>query len=166
MTLIEPARLPEWKWPRMPDYNGFTHEERVRGWQLIHHFIANGWLAKPERCSISGAAGNVQYHCEDYYAPWSPYAISQPIHMALHRRFRQPDTWNRIRDNYVLSGDEWFCKLDARPVDLAATLRAVHGDQIADVFRGAPYPSEGFCGRQRASTGRHALSPTLQSVGK
>lgn len=81
----------------MPVYNGFTHEERVRGGQLIRHFIAKGWLARPERCSISGSTDNLQMHCEKYYAPWAPIPISQPIHMALHRRFRQPGPWNRIK---------------------------------------------------------------------
>lgn len=149
MDLVEPACLPDWKWPRMPVYNGFTHEERVRGWQLIHHFIGNGWLAKAERCSFSGAAGNIQYHCENYYSPWSPYAISQPIHMALHRRFRQPDPWKRIVERYAVTGDEWFCTLAMHPIDLAVTLRAQHGFHITDVFQQAPLPADNVAAVQR-----------------
>ena len=61
--------------------------------------------------------------------------MSQPLHLVLHRRFRQPGPWNRIRDKYALTGAEWFCNLALQPTDLAATLRARHGSEIADVFR-------------------------------
>ncbi|RWX69625.1 hypothetical protein EN780_05745 [Mesorhizobium sp. M4B.F.Ca.ET.089.01.1.1] len=134
MSLFEPTGLPEWKWPRMPVYNGFTHEERVRGWQLIHHFIDNGWLAKAKRCSISGSTENIQAHCENYYSPWSPYPVSRSIHMVLHRRFRQPNPWKRILEMYTVTGQEWFSNLSLEPIDLAAILRAKHGPGIADVF--------------------------------
>lgn len=134
----------------MPVYNGFTHEERVRGWQLAHYFIDNGWLAKPERCSVSGVASNIQYHSEDYYSPWAPIPICQPIHMALHRRFRQPDPWNRVVEKYAVTGDEWFCALALKQIDLAAMLRAQHGPHIVDVFRRAPFPPNNIAGVQRA----------------
>ncbi|MBZ9795220.1 hypothetical protein [Mesorhizobium sp. ES1-4] len=149
MKASDLSGLPEWKWPRMPVYNGFTHEERVRGWQLIHHFVANGWLAKPDRCSISGSTENLQAHCENYYAPWSPVPICRPIHMALHRRFRQPDAWNRIVERYAMTGQEWFCAIGMHPIDLAASLRAQHGAHIADIFRRAPFPPNNIAGVQR-----------------
>jgi hypothetical protein len=133
-------KLRPWKWGVMKPYNGFTHEERVRGGQLIHWFIDNSWLAKPSRCSISGSTERVQYHCEDYYSPWQPYAINQQIHLALHRRFRQPDDWACIRDRYSVTGSEWFCALPMQPVDLAGALRAQHGNGIADIFSRAPVP--------------------------
>lgn len=149
MNLTEPTDLPDWKWPRMPVYNGFTHEERVLGWQLIHRFIKDGWLPNPERCSISGATAALQMHCEDYYSPWAPYPINRSIHMALHRRFRQPDPWNRIVERYAVTGAEWFCALAMQPIDLAATLRARHGAHIADVFRRAPFPPNNIAAVQR-----------------
>ncbi|TIR25973.1 MAG: hypothetical protein E5X34_07340 [Mesorhizobium sp.] len=166
MSLFEPTGLPEWKWPRMPLYNGFTHEERVRGWQLIHHFIASGWLAKPERCSISGSTENLQMHCEDYYSPWSPYPISRQIHMTLHRRFREPDAWKRIVERYAVTGEEWFYVLAMEPIDLAATLRAQYGAQIADVFRRAPFPGTTLPLFSGASTARHDPNAKGGSVGK
>jgi len=149
MTHFDPVGLPDWKWPRMPVYNGFTHEERVRGWQLIHHFIDNGWLAKPERWSISGSTENLQKHCENYYSPWSPYPVSRPIHMALHRRFREPGPWKRIVDRYSVTGDEWFWSLAMQPIDLAARLRAQHGAHIVDVFQRAPFPPNNIAAIQR-----------------
>lgn len=133
----------------MPAYNGFIHEERVRGWQLIQHFTDNGWLERPVRCSISGSTQNLQTHCENYYSPWLPFPISRPIHMALHRRFRQPDPWRRIVDLYAVTGAEWFCALAMQPIDLAATLRAQHGAHVVDVFRRAPFPSKNIAAVER-----------------
>lgn len=133
----------------MPVYNGFTHEERVRGWQLIRHFTDNGWLAKPQRCSISGSTEDLQTHCENYYSPWSPYPVNRSIHMALHRRFRQPVPWDRIVDRYGVTGEEWFCALAMEPIDLAAMLRAQHGAQVVDVFRRAPFPPNNIAAAQR-----------------
>ncbi|AMX93266.1 hypothetical protein A4R28_09285 [Mesorhizobium ciceri] len=150
MGLFEPVGLPDWRWPQMPAYNGFTHEERVRGWQLIHHFTDKGLLQKPQRCSISGSTESLQTHCENYYSPWSPYPISRPIHTALHRRFRQPDPWNRIVDRYAVTGEEWFCALATQPFDLAAMLRAQQGAHIVDVFRRAPFPPNNIAGVQRS----------------
>lgn len=162
MSLFKPAGLPDWKWPQMPAYNGFTHEERVRGWQLIHFYTENGWLAKPQRCSISGSTENLQMHCEDYYAPWSPYPVSRAIHMALHRRFREPDPWNRIVERCAVTGEEWFCTLALKQIDLAAMLRARHGAHIVDVFRRAPFVYEQYC-RCPAGLARPAttLSPSV-----
>ncbi|UVK51286.1 hypothetical protein DBIPINDM_004529 [Mesorhizobium sp. AR02] len=134
----------------MAVYNGFTHEERVRGWQLIHFGIDNGWLAKPERCSITGSSENLQMHCEDYYSPWSPYPVSRPIHMALHRRFREPGPWSRIVERCAVTGDEWFCTLALKQIDLAATLRAQYGAHIVDVFRRVPFPPNNIAAVQRA----------------
>lgn len=142
MGRIQPQMLRPWKWPPLSPYNGFTHEERVRGWQLIHMMVDDGSMSQPKQCSISGATHQLQHHCEDYYAPWNAYAVTQPLHIALHRRFRQPDPWKRIRDKYAVTGMEWFSELPMQPIDLAATLRAKHGAAIADIFQGAPYSSD------------------------
>lgn len=131
---LAPTNLRPWKWPRMPIYNGFTHEERVKGWQCLCWLIDNNLLPKPTRCVISGATDRLQYHCEDYYHPWTAVPLTQPIHLALHRRFTRPAAWQAVVDRYSVSGDEWFASLSLHLVDIAAQLRKVHGNQVRDVF--------------------------------
>lgn len=72
-------------------------------------------------------------HSENYYEV-QPYGINQTIHMALHQRFKRPDAWRRIVDQYAVNGDEWFAKLALEPIDLASQLRTDHGDSVADIF--------------------------------
>jgi hypothetical protein len=134
------VKLRAWKWGILPVYNGFTHEERVRGWQAIWWMIDSGKLKKPTICSISGTTERVAMHSENYYEP-APYGINQSLHMALHQRFKRPDNWRRIVDQYATTGEEWFAKLMVEPVDLAGDLRRVHGDGIADIFARAPISS-------------------------
>jgi hypothetical protein len=135
------ATLRPWKWGTLPTYNGFTHQERVRGGQLIWWFIDNGWLSPATKCSISGSMERVQYHCENYYSPWLPIPICQPVHLALHRRFREPEAWNRVVATYRSTGNEWFCRLSMTPIDLAADLRERHGNGVMAVFSRAPIPA-------------------------
>lgn len=127
------VKLRTWKWAELPVYNGFTHEERVRGWQAIWWLIETGQTAKPGTCSISGKTDRIQLHSENYYEV-QPYGINQSIHMALHQRFNRPEGWRRIVDQYAITGDEWFAKLALEPVDLASRLREAHGNGISDIF--------------------------------
>ena len=118
----------------MSEYNGFTHEERVAGWQCIWWLIDNKEMSRPSTCAISGAAGSLHLHCEDYYQPWDAIPLAQPIHLALHRRFKQPEAWQSIVATYAVSGQEWFALLKPHPIDLASALRAEKGSAIRDVF--------------------------------
>lgn len=131
--------LRRWPWGILPVYNGFTHEERVRGWQLVSWRIDNGWMPKASTCCISGSMERVQYHSEDYYG-WAPYALNQQIHFALHQRFNRPKRWLEIVERYAVTGEEWFARVSLEPIDLAADLRAEHGDGITDIFTRVPLP--------------------------
>lgn len=126
-------RLRQWRWGRLPTYNGFVHEERVRGWQLVHLLINQGVLPPPTVCSISGSRYQVAYHSEDYYG-WDPYPVSRPIHLCLHSRFRDPDSWLRVVDRYARTGEEWFARLSMVPIDLAGERRRQFGEGIENVF--------------------------------
>lgn len=132
--------LRTWQWGMLPTYNGFTHEERVRGWQLIHFMIDNGWKERGATCCITGRTDQLRLHSEIYY-DWHPYTINQSLHLALHQRFKKPDAWLRIVERYGRTGTEWFTRLDLEPVDLAGELRAKHGPEIADIFTRAPLPA-------------------------
>jgi hypothetical protein len=120
-------------------YNGFTHVERVRGWQLIMWRIDNGWAERGATCCISGDTAMPRLHSENYYS-LDPYTLNHSIHMALHQRFNRPEAWQRIVDEYSITGTEWFAQLSFEPFDLAAELRATHGPQIADVFARVELP--------------------------
>lgn len=133
--------LRQWQWKVLPTYNGFVHAERVRGWQLVNLLVQLGRIDKPRQCAISGVTGGLGFHSECYYS-WKPYVVCQPIHMALHRRFQNPEAWARIVDRYAVSGAEWFATLSPTPVDLAGDLRHLHGVGVAGIFSRAPIPSD------------------------
>jgi hypothetical protein len=122
----------------MPPYNGFTHEERALGGQIIRFLVDNGWMAPAEVCSISGARSSVHYHCENYYEPWDAHPICRQFHLALHRRFRQPAAWVSIVAQYSRGQACWYSALPKTPYDLAARLRVERGDEIRDVRRRVP----------------------------
>lgn len=132
--------LRKWPWPELQPYNGFSHAERVRGWQAIHFLIDNGWATRSNLCSVSGATTMLRLHSENYYS-WEPYTLTHSIHMALHNRFRHPDAWRRMVERHALTGDEWFVSLSSEPIDLAGALRAEHGPQIANIFERLPVPA-------------------------
>lgn len=133
--------LRQWTYPPVKTYNGFSSDERIRGWQVERWFVDNGWLDRPVRCSITGATKNVGFHDEDYYTPWEPIQIGRGVHMALHQRFSRPAWWNRILRENTVTGDEWFCSLSTdADIDLAGRYRAMHGDDIQDVLGRAPVP--------------------------
>ncbi|MBY2965542.1 hypothetical protein AB9F45_26090 [Rhizobium leguminosarum] len=131
--------LRTWRWGVTPSYNGFVFEERVRGWQLVHFLIDNGWAESGATCCISGQTEQLGLHSEIYY-DWHPYTLNKSIHLALHRRFKEPDGWQRIVERYAVTGEEWFARLSLVPVDIAGELRAQYGPQIADIFDRAPIP--------------------------
>lgn len=131
--------LRKWTWGDLPVYNGFTHVERVRGWQLIMWRIDNGWFERAATCCITGQTHQLRLHSELYYSP-EGYVLNQATHFALHRRFKQSDQWRRIVDRYARTGDEWFARLSLVHLDLAGELRAKHGSAIADIFARAPIP--------------------------
>jgi hypothetical protein len=53
-------------------------------------------------------------------------------------RFTRQGRWKTIVEQHSVTGDEWFAKLEMEPIDLAAHLRAVHGDHVADIFNRIP----------------------------
>ncbi|MBB2828933.1 UNVERIFIED_ORG: hypothetical protein GGI65_005602 [Rhizobium esperanzae] len=145
--------LRTWRWGVTPTYNGFVFEERVRGWQLVNFLIDNGWAERGATCCISGQTDHLGLHSEIYY-DWHPHTLNKSIHLALHRRFKEPNGWKRIVERYAVTGEEWFARLSLVPVDLAGELRAQHGPQIADIFDRAPIPEGITVPRHQIYTGR------------
>ncbi len=85
---------PAWTWPRMQTYNGYDHEARVRGWQILTVAQRLCLVPWPRRCSICGTTvGQLQSHAEDYSRPCDARPVCQSCHRKIHRRHKEPETW-------------------------------------------------------------------------
>jgi hypothetical protein len=102
--------LPQWRWSPTRSYNGFSGGDRIRGWQLIRLYQANGWLSVPDVCSVTGQAGGTQLHNEDYSRPWDPYPVSKRAHMLIHGRARFTKAWSTFLATEALP-DTWAAAL-------------------------------------------------------
>jgi hypothetical protein len=79
--------LPVWGWPRLKTYNGFTHEQRVRGWQAEKIAIRLGVIPYPGtlscyKCGLSNS--QIGYHAEDY-STLERFPVCRGCHIAIHR---------------------------------------------------------------------------------
>jgi hypothetical protein len=146
VRLLEQHRLPvvvperptatalrRWVWRTLPSYNGFSHEERVRGWQVQCWAEATGALTKPKGgCSICGSTVRVGWHGENYFDPWTSVVVCQSCHFRIHRRFREPRAWEALQTEYGgTASSEWITWLPTYEIDLASYLRSVGVSCIA-----------------------------------
>lgn len=103
-------RLPQWRWPLIGPYNGFSGGARIRGWQLVRFYQRNGWLHYDDVCSVTGNAGDTGLHNEDYSRPWAALPVSKRSHTLIHTRARFPKAWATFLANEALS-DTWATTL-------------------------------------------------------
>ncbi|MBU9165259.1 hypothetical protein [Burkholderia multivorans] len=129
-------RLPQWRWPVIGPYNGFSGGARIRGWQLNRFYELNGWLRYDDVCSVTGMAGGAGLHNEDYSRPWNAYPVSKRAHTLIHTRARFGKAWAAFLDSEALP-DTW-----------AKTLSSDGGVPIADrdcgivhLLERAPHPA-------------------------
>lgn len=111
-------RLPQWRWPLIGAYNGFSGSARIRGWQLLRFYQANGWLTYDDVCSVTGMAGGTQLHNEDYARPWDAFPVSKRAHQMIHTRHRFPRAWSAFLTKEALP-DTWAIALPC--IDYLAT---------------------------------------------
>ncbi|MDO3541036.1 hypothetical protein [Ralstonia pseudosolanacearum] len=128
--------LPQWHWPVLGPYNGFSGGARIRAWQLIRFYQMNGWLHYPDVCSVTGRLGGTQLHDEDYSRPWTAYPVSKRAHTLIHTRARFPRAWAE------------FLAKEALPITWAKTLspdggtgKAVRDSTAFDLLEQAPHPA-------------------------
>lgn len=80
--------LPIWGWPPLRTYNGFTHEQRVRGWQAEKLAIKLGLLPDPSTLACYKCRAThptpIGYHAEDYNS-LERFPVCRPCHMVIHR---------------------------------------------------------------------------------
>lgn len=107
-------RYPHWRWPALPSYQGFTSEERIRGWQKVWIARQLNLLPAPTKCSICLCACVGQYHSEDYSRPLEAKPVCRRCHAILHQRFMRPEVWRALR-NGQRDREGWFSDLSVFP---------------------------------------------------
>jgi hypothetical protein len=127
--------LPQWHWPLIGPYNGFSGSARIRGWQLLRFYQTNGWLIHNEVCSVTGVAGDIQLHCEDYARPWDAFPVSNRVHRLIHTRRRYPRAWASFVVNEALPGG-WITALSSN----GDSPKADTDCSMPDLLSCAPHP--------------------------
>ncbi len=94
--------LPQWRWPLIGPYNGFSGAARIRGWQLTTFYRAKAWLTYGNSCTATGVVGDTQFHNEDYARPWNGYPVSKRTHRLIHIRARCRLAWTNFLANEAL----------------------------------------------------------------
>lgn len=79
--------LPKWNWPPLKSYRGFTHEQRVLGWQAQWAAIRMGLLepACGLTCRQCGTTERINYHSDDYNTLEGLVPLCASCHFAIHR---------------------------------------------------------------------------------
>lgn len=112
---------PAWRYPLLGPYNGFTGEQRVRAWQLGTWLLRRGRLSVASCCDLCGGSSRLGRHSENYADVQRAITICGGCHLALHRRFRQPETW-RQKLSALPSTPKWAIALSLTPIDLPGWL--------------------------------------------
>lgn len=127
-------RLRKWRWPPTGPYNGFSSEERIRGWQVSWWLRERGHLPpfKALTCSICRAGNFVNVHLEDYFDPYQGgIALCGHCHRALHRRFKNPDGWRNVLLRNGCDLEVWAERLTpAEDADLATFQVGEYGEIV------------------------------------
>lgn len=80
--------LPEWRWKELKPYNGFLHEERVKGWQASKLAVKMKLIpdANDLKCEICEAQHpvNLSYHSEDY-SKLAHHVVCKSCHFKIHQ---------------------------------------------------------------------------------
>ena len=76
-------------------YNGFDHNQRMRGYRWLQGEYAAGRRARPTVCDACGQTeGPIEAHSESYAAPFGGhigrYGLCYRCHMTIHNRFKNP----------------------------------------------------------------------------
>ena len=108
-------KRPRWGSRPLKVYNGFSHEQRVRGWQAASLAVKMG-LKEPadaKDCEICGASKettDIVFHSEDYNNVFTSYSVCKKCHVRIHNRFRYNSKWL----DYIApfsDGTKWFERL-------------------------------------------------------
>jgi hypothetical protein len=79
-------------------YNGFNHDQRMKGYRWLQGEYAAGRRARPTVCGACGQTeGPIDAHSEDYSEPFGEHigrhGLCYRCHMAIHCRLKNPEAW-------------------------------------------------------------------------
>lgn len=112
-------KYPEWQYPLLRCYLGFSGQDRIEGWKRVWVARRMGLLPAPTTCSVClTSTQRGQYHCENYSRPLEAKPICRRCHLALHKRFRNPDPWMKLVSSFQTPGC-WFRQLTMDPIEPA-----------------------------------------------
>ena len=86
----------------MKTYNGFNHDQRMKGFRWLQGEYAAGRRARPTVCDACGQAeGPIEAHSEDYSEPFGDhigrFGLCYRCHMAIHTRFDNGEAWEAYK---------------------------------------------------------------------
>jgi hypothetical protein len=86
----------------MKTYNGFNHDQRMKGFRWLQGEYAAGRRARPTVCDACGQdEGPIEAHSENYSAPFGDHigkhGLCYRCHMAIHTRFNNPEAWEAYK---------------------------------------------------------------------
>jgi hypothetical protein len=102
-------------------YNGFDHDQRMKGFRWLQGEYAAGRRTKPIICDACGQTEQpITAHSEDYSEPFGDHigqhGLCYRCHMMIHCRFKAPEAWEtyklHIRQGRILvpiSNFQVFC---------------------------------------------------------
>jgi hypothetical protein len=135
---LTPTRLREikfvtWNGKPSPTYNGFTSDERLRGWQMVKWLSAQNILMSPDRCDICGSQDRLQRHSENYYNPFRAAVVCGNCHRLIHFRFWRWNQWRKWCHANDPAGIKWFSMLETKQPNIATHLFTKHGQQVLNL---------------------------------
>lgn len=175
-----------WVWRQGPlcigdpgsHYNGWSWDERTAVTPLQKQATREGLIRKPSVCQITGEGASYVYqHNENYGDHLVFYAVGRFVHSALHARFTEPLSWNRlVRKHYVHGA--WFTFLTMDPADMQRPYEEIYPEglpadgevwpEMADRLGLSPHAfvtskQEAACnGLHRGNLFRDGLPPSLK----
>lgn len=123
----------------LPSYNGFSEDERKATNPVQNQAFRDGRLQRPTTCSICGftdpndpkGRGYIYAHLEDYRKPLDILPCCKRCHAALHARFREPERWLALLEQYGQPG-KWFTRLSMEQESQTRPFDETYPDGLGD----------------------------------
>jgi hypothetical protein len=88
-------------------YNGFDHNQRMKGYRWLQGEYAAGRRARPTVCDACGQdEGPIEAHSENYSSPFGDHigrhGLCYRCHMAIHTREKNPEAWTAYKHHVAI----------------------------------------------------------------
>lgn len=119
-AIAQGAFVPRWGWSTPRSYNGATGEERIAGWKKVAVARNLELIAKTAACEVCGRPAGSARHGEVYARPLMAKPICRSCHFKVHRRFGDPDGWERFLS--TMPAADWVHSLLTRELSRSEML--------------------------------------------